>query len=63
MMVLIHSTCKEQIIKSQHKSCSSCKTSLGEWSPSVQSLSPTHPVPDQIPMGGDNGVVKVKMQF
>ena len=52
MMVLIHSTCKKQIIKCRHKSCSSCKTSSGEWSPSVQSLSPTHPVPDQIPVGG-----------
>ena len=55
MMVLIHSTCKKQIIKCRHKSCSSCKTSSGEWSPSVQSLSLTHPVPDQIPVGGNKG--------
>ena len=64
MMVLIHSTCKKQIIKCRHKSCSSCKTSSGEWSPSVQSLSPTHPVPDQIPVGGVKGCgQKVKIQI
>ena len=54
-MVLTRSTCKKQIIKCQHRSCSSCKTSSGEWSPSVQSLSPTHQVPDQIPVGGVKG--------
>ena len=57
MMVLTRSTCKKQIIKCRHKSCSSCKTSSGEWSPSVQSLSPMHPVLDQTPVGGAKGVV------
>ena len=64
MMVLTRSTFKKQIIKCWHKSCSSYKTSLGKWSPSVQSLSPMHPVPDQIPMGGDKGCgQQVKIQI
>ena len=65
MMVLIHSTCKKKIIKCRHKSCSSYKTSLGEWSLSVQSLSPMHQVPDQIPMDKDRGcgqqIIKIQI--
>ncbi len=44
-----HSTCRLQTEECQHKSCSSCRTSWGEWSLSALCWSPVHLAPGQTP--------------